>query len=120
VEHFIPTLSNAMGKRVAKITKSALDALAAYDWPGNVRELKNVLEQAIVISPEESITWDLLPETVRSNGNIPLHLPDKERERYLEFVRTYHDANGNITRVAKLLNVSRPTVYSWCRRFGLN
>jgi transcriptional regulator of acetoin/glycerol metabolism len=120
VEHFIPTLSKSMGKRVTKITKSALDALAAYDWPGNVRELKNALEQAIVISPGDSITWDLLPETVRSKGNIPLHLPDKERERYLEFVRTYHDAKGNITKVAKLLNVSRPTVYSWCRRFGLN
>jgi transcriptional regulator of acetoin/glycerol metabolism len=119
-EHFIPVLSKSMGKRVTKITKSALDALVAYDWPGNVRELRNALEQAIVISPGESITWDILPEVVRSEGRIPLHLPDKDRERYLEFVRTYHDANGNITKVAKLLNVSRPTVYSWCKRFGLN
>jgi len=86
----------------------------------NIRELKNALEQAIIICPGETITWDVLPEAIRTNGPIPPHLPEKERERYLEFVRTYYEVEGNITKMAKVLKISRPTVYSWCKKFGLH
>ena len=119
-ESFLTTLSTAMSKSVTKITKSAMDALVAYDWPGNIRELRNSLEQAIIRCPGVTISWELLPESIRNHGPIPADLPQKERERYLEFVRTYQEANGNITEVARVLNISRPTVYSWLKRFGLN
>ena len=120
VEYFISFFSKSMSKRAIPMSKSALDALIAYDWPGNIRELGNALEQAMIISPGETINWDHLPEVIRSQSRVPDYLPEKERERYLDFVRTYHDANGNVTKVARLLNISRPTVYSWCKRFGLN
>lgn len=120
VEHFIEILSQALFKKVDGISPSALDALMAYEWPGNVRELKNTLEQAIVICPGETIIWEALPEQIRNGGAIPAHLSEKDRERYLHFIRAYQESKGNITKLAKLLNVSRPTVYAWRKKLGLN
>ena len=119
-DHFREVLSKALSKTVTDISPSALEALIAYDWPGNIRELRNALERAMVICPGETIAWKDLPEQIRIGGPIPDHLTEKERERYLHFLRSYRESGGNITRVAKMLNVSRPTVYAWRKKLGLN
>jgi PAS domain S-box-containing protein len=51
VEHF----AKAQGKRIDRIPQQVMDALAAYDWPGNVRELQNVIEQAVVTTPNGTL-----------------------------------------------------------------
>ncbi|MBW2608867.1 MAG: sigma-54-dependent Fis family transcriptional regulator [Deltaproteobacteria bacterium] len=120
VKHFIEDLSQSLLKRVEGLSPGIVDALMAYEWPGNVRELKNALEHAMVICPGEMITWEVLPEKIRNGGSVPDHLPEQERGRYLRFVRAFQESKGNITQAAKLLNVSRPTVYAWRKKFGLN
>src|SRR6266566_1713878 len=46
--------------------RRALKLLMDYDWPGNVRELENVVERAVVLSTQERVDMDLLPESIRS------------------------------------------------------
>jgi transcriptional regulator of acetoin/glycerol metabolism len=119
VEYFLESFSRDLPKKVNGISQSALDALMAYEWPGNIRELKNVIEQAIVSCSGETIGWNELPREIRSAIPIPDHIEEKERARYLQFLNAYRETNGNVTRVARALNISRPTVYTWMKRLEL-
>ncbi len=57
------------GKPLRRFTPGAMKLLMDYDWPGNVRELENVVERAVVLSTQELMDADLLPENVRTQGN---------------------------------------------------
>ena len=50
---------------------------------------------------------------------IPIHIPEKERQRYSEFLKAYSQADGNVSKISRILNVSRPTVYAWQKKFGI-
>jgi transcriptional regulator with PAS, ATPase and Fis domain len=117
--HFLEDLSGSVGRSLQGFTDGALHALAAYQWPGNVRELRNVVEQAMVLAPGELITYDSLPDYLVQSLQVPDHVSEEDRSRYLRFVHTYRELDGNISQVAKALNVSRPTVYAWREKFAV-
>src|SRR5271167_705811 len=64
--HFMERYCLENGKPLRQFTASAMKLLMDYDWPGNVRELENVVERAVVLSIQERVDADLLPESVRS------------------------------------------------------
>jgi formate hydrogenlyase transcriptional activator len=51
VEHFVSQIGPDTGKKIAKIPKTVMKQLKAYDWPGNIRELRNVVERSLITSP---------------------------------------------------------------------
>jgi DNA-binding NtrC family response regulator len=66
IERFLLQFCEENGKPPRRFTTNAMKLLIDYDWPGNVRELENAVERAVVLSNQESIDGDLLPDTVRS------------------------------------------------------
>jgi DNA-binding NtrC family response regulator len=64
--HFLERYCKENNKPLRQFTQAALKLLMDYDWPGNVRELENVVERAVVLSTQERVDKDLLPESVRS------------------------------------------------------
>ncbi len=64
--HFMEYFSKENGKPLREFTPAAMKLLMDYDWPGNVRELENVVERAVVLSNQERVDADLLPESLRS------------------------------------------------------
>jgi len=64
--HFLERFCTENTKPLRSFTPSAMKLLMDYDWPGNVRELENVVERAVVLSTQERVDVDLLPESVRS------------------------------------------------------
>jgi DNA-binding NtrC family response regulator len=64
--HFMERYCQENGKPTRQFTPAALKLLMDYDWPGNVRELENVVERAVVLSTQERVDADLLPESLRS------------------------------------------------------
>src|ERR1700756_2174457 len=64
--HFMERYCKENGKTMRQFTQGALKLLMDYDWPGNVRELENVVERAVVLSTQERVDVDLLPENIRS------------------------------------------------------
>src|SRR4029077_11360256 len=64
--HFLARYCQENGKPLRHFPPAALKFLMDYDWPGNVRELENVVERAVVLSTQERVDVDLLPESVRS------------------------------------------------------
>jgi DNA-binding NtrC family response regulator len=66
IERFLVQFCQENGKSPRRFTHGAMKLLMDYDWPGNVRELENVVERAIVLSTQEAMDTDLLPESVRT------------------------------------------------------
>jgi DNA-binding NtrC family response regulator len=64
--HFLERFCLDNAKPVRQFTAAAMKLLMDYDWPGNVRELENVVERAVVLSTQERVDVDLLPESIRS------------------------------------------------------
>src|SRR5713226_1892321 len=64
--HFLERYCLENAKPLRQFTPGALKLLMDYDWPGNVRELENVVERAVVLSTQERVDVDLLPESIRS------------------------------------------------------
>jgi transcriptional regulator of acetoin/glycerol metabolism len=102
-------------REVNEIAQDALHRLQEYRWPGNVRELKNAIEHAFVTVADNCITlWDLPPEVQRpsqktsspSTSSSPLDTTEEIRIR-----EALQQAHGNKTEAAKLLGVSRVTLW---------
>jgi DNA-binding NtrC family response regulator len=66
VARFLGQFCRENGKPLCGFTQGAMKLLMDYDWPGNVRELENAVERAVVLSNQQTIDADLLPESVRT------------------------------------------------------
>jgi DNA-binding NtrC family response regulator len=64
--HFLDYFSKENNKPLREFTPAAMKLMMDYDWPGNVRELENVVERAVVLSTQERVDVDLLPESLCS------------------------------------------------------
>ena len=79
LDHFLRKFCEENGRPLTRFTPAALKLLVDYEWPGNVRELENVVERAVVLSSQELMDIDLLPESVRTKeivGGVRLHLSE--------------------------------------------
>ena len=62
VTHFLKKFSTKIGKPIDSVSQEAMNALEAYHWPGNIRELENTIERAVILTQEEALTMNDLPE----------------------------------------------------------
>lgn len=67
-DHFVRRYREQYGKAIEGISREAMDLLMKYDYPGNVRELENVIERAVVLSRDETLTTDDLPAPLRGQS----------------------------------------------------
>jgi transcriptional regulator with PAS, ATPase and Fis domain len=128
VNHFIRLFNRRPARKspVDGIEASALEALQRYSWPGNVRELAAAIESAFTFGVSPKITLEDLPETItgehRAAGpGCNLQLPVVtmvEAEREL-IQRALQLAEGNKTRTAQLLGVSRKQLYAKITKYRL-
>ncbi|MEW6613412.1 MAG: sigma-54-dependent transcriptional regulator [Pseudomonadota bacterium] len=123
VRHFADAVCAAMGRPLMDISAAAMQALTAYDWPGNIRELENVIERSVVLSREAEIGLHNLPAHIRApHGReqppaaMPSDLPGMER---LAVVQALEKTQGNQSRAAQLLGISRKQLRTKMKNFGL-
>ena len=98
----------------------AIDAIEAHSWPGNVRELENVIRRAVIMTEGATIKADDVGISTGANAVSMLNLrqvrEDAERNAVLGVLGR---VNGNLSKAAELLGISRPTLYDLMHRFGL-
>ncbi len=126
VEHFLRVYCEEMGVPLKPLESGALDRLAQYPWPGNVRELSNEIRRAVALSPQR-ITVESLSERVRSalsgpsfDWDVPKPLKEvvEEVEKTM-IARELGRQNGNKTRAAEVLGLSRLGLRNKMQRYGL-
>ncbi|MFP5264101.1 MAG: sigma-54-dependent transcriptional regulator [Blastocatellia bacterium] len=123
-ELFLRRYSLKYDKPVRGVSQAALSLLSRYDWPGNVRELESVIERAILFCQEDKIGPEHLPEHIQAARasrfvcEIPPYLTLEEIEREV-IEQTLERTGNNIKKTAEILNVHRPTLYRWLKKFGI-
>lgn len=133
--HFLARFARQYKKDVAEMTPGCLRILMESPWPGNVRELENVMERAVLLSKgplmdETAVSFPDRGSAVRETETTystavlkPLRVlsreqaKDREREAVLVALET---AAGNKSRAAKLLGISRSSLYNKLRDFALD
>lgn len=149
VDYFLNRFSRELGKQVTQISPDAMELLLAYTWPGNLRELQSSLKHAVVEATGPVIMRDFLPDSVRRfQGGPPAvtsSVPVASKDELLQFIhqriragtenlydeviqrteRTLlseivHHVDGNISRAATILGISRSTLRLKLAALGIN
>ena len=116
---FLLRFSDELKKPLKGFTPEAVEALTSYGWPGNVRELENRIKRAVVMAEGRYVTPENLElQAAAASDAATLKASRDHREK--ELVRlAMEKAEGNVTRAASYLGVSRPTLYQLLARYGI-
>ena len=125
VKVFTEEASKEHNKKINMITKDAMNALMNYGWPGNVRELKNSIENIVIFAPSDTIDVNILPDNIRNfdrgestiNFKIGTTLDQIELEAIQQ---TLLSVDGNRTKAAEILGISRRTLQRKLKEFGID
>jgi DNA-binding NtrC family response regulator len=124
VKAFLDEFSRENNKQVRELTPEALNVLLAYDWPGNVRELRNAIEQMVVLARAERLTVRDLPAAIRGSADLTkinvvrAGMTVEEAERQL-IVQALKETEGNRTKAAQKIGISRRTLHRKLKEFGI-
>ena len=113
INHFIKKISSRENVAQKSISDKAVDLLKKYDWPGNIRELENLTERLIIISKNNEITVQDLPHEIIEKVNTE---EDKLSEKE-KIINSLKKSSGNKTKAAKILGISRKTLYNWINKY---
>ena len=135
-ESFLAHHGRRYGRSGLSLSEAAKSALTTHVWPGNVRELLNCVERAVMLSPDDEISPDALglaSTGAATAGTLPgacggahagaFTLPDEgidiEQVESRLIEQALEKSNGNVTRAARLLKLSRDTMRYRMEKFGL-
>jgi PAS domain S-box-containing protein len=122
-QSFIRRNAVSSGKKILGLTPDALEVLTEYAWPGNVRELRNAIEYAFVLCQSGGIGTKHLPHKIAHGAPDPQGtcqldpLCVKDRE---DLVQVLRQAGGNQSKAARMLGVSRVTIWKRMKKFGID
>lgn len=129
IEYHLKRLSGVMGKVVTRIAPKALQIFNSYHWPGNIRELVNVLENAMIMSRDETISVSDLPNhLIHGEGGLDSHQLDRQVGNYNDakegFEKIYFQAllkqtELNISKAAQSAGISRQHLHLKLKKLGL-
>jgi len=133
--HFIKLLNAQLGKNIKEISPEVMRAFLKYSWPGNVRQLKNCIEGAMnaVTERDEILLPHHLPQYLKFHTHqnkytlkaqrgysrsmdIFSEIEQREKEKIIEALSK---TNGNITKAASLLGLSRQNLQYRIKKYGL-
>ena len=122
VEHFLKKYCDQNEREPKYISANSLGLLMNYSWPGNVRELENVIERAVLMSSGSEINPEVYPaETDGEDNPLPLHQATREVTENVErqkIMEALQKAEGNRSRAARLLGISRATLYEKLKTYN--
>ncbi len=120
-EYFIRKFNKKLGKAVRGIDALVQKRFLAYNWPGNVRELENIIERLVLIAKDEIITYDGMPEDLRTIISTSRPLPEEmSHKQFRDIIKNQmgeiekkviaqalDECGGNVTKAASQLGLSR-------------
>ena len=120
LEHFIHLFNKRFRKEILGLSHEAERALLSYSWPGNIRELEHALEHAFILCQGDTLTSEHLPPEIRERSSPRTPFPKEEAALGAEeTLQALNRTDGNKAKAARLLGVSRPTLYRKIRDLKL-
>jgi two-component system NtrC family response regulator len=119
-KHFLHLFSREMNPNVRGFSQGALDAINDWKWPGNVRELENRMKRAVIMADGKLITAEDLDLPSQEGDALPINLKAAREEADRRVIRqALARTESNISSAARLLGISRPTLYDLLKQYGL-
>ncbi len=123
-DHFLDLFNLQMRKQICGVSPAVSDLLAGYSWPGNIRELKHAIEHAFILCRGPQIELEHLPLELRSISSdtfpVSIALSSKNSMSKADLEQALAHAGGNKAKAARVLGVSRQTIYRKLVEYGLN
>lgn len=128
IERIIHKLHKRYRQAPQQLCPELLQRLLAHDWPGNLRELDNLMQVACLMADgDPELNWQHLPDTIQAQlnqaGETNSQMMASESELSLmvnaNIVSSFHRFEGNVSRCAKHLGISRNTLYRKLKALGL-
>ena len=117
--HFLGIQCSRYGRELKGFAPQALDLLAGHQWPGNVRELEHAVERAVLMASGNQIEAEDLGLQHDPSGTAPLDEMTLEQAERLLIERALRRHDGNVSRTARALGLSRSALYRRLQRHGL-
>jgi len=120
--HFLHQYAPAMNSGVRGFAPDALQAIDEGRWPGNVRELENRIKRAVIMADGKLVTRDDLDMAAAGDGGEEAYLNlrgAREAADRVAIRRAMTQSEGNISLAAKLLGISRPTLYDLLKQYQM-
>ena len=117
VQHLIQRYSLKTGKNILGATPAAIGKMTAYTWPGNVRELSDAIEYAAALCSRTYIDIEDLPAPICRSAEI---MDNADLEKRAELIRALRQTGGNRSEAARILGVSRVTIWKQINKFGID
>jgi DNA-binding NtrC family response regulator len=123
IEYFIKRLNQKYSRNIKGVSEGVLTSIYQYDFPGNIRELENLLEGIIAVSPpdkeiivEKDLKAHLLWHEKKASEHMLLSLEKLEKFALEQALR---ESQGNKSKAAEILGISRDTLYRKLKQFGI-
>jgi transcriptional regulator with PAS, ATPase and Fis domain len=122
LSHFLGVFNRKYSRDIASVSESVRDILYRHEWPGNIRELRNCIERAVIFCDSHELREEHLPAQymkLRDQG-----FPDSLESIYEKLSRqriseALAKSSGEKQKAAKLLNISRKTLYNRMKKLGM-
>lgn len=119
-KHFVSRFAREMNPSIKGMSTNALTAIDSWPWPGNVRELENRVKRAVIMAEGKFVTADDLDFGDEDECDLLLNLKAaREASDRKAIKRAISRTEGNISSAAKLLGISRPTLYDLLKQYDL-
>lgn len=106
-------------KKVSDFTPAAATAIEAYEWPGNIRELENKIKRAVIMTDGKKV--DTIDLGLTEESELSINLRAVRQNAEIGAIKTaLAITDGNMSACAKLLGITRPTLYDLMNRHGLS
>jgi two-component system response regulator HydG len=121
VRHFLEIYCKKYNKPEKEISQAALKRLGKYHWPGNVRELQHAVERVIIMNDAKEILPEDFYFSVQDvkEDDVKLNNFDLEEAEKLLIIKAISKYNGNLTKAAKELGLTRASLYRRLEKYGL-
>ena len=122
VEHFLDKVARKLKRSVKTLSPAALQKLMIYSWPGNVRELENMIECAVVMTPEEVIPEEMIILPGQEMGEtafktLKASKQDFEKNYLIQLMKI---SRGNVSQASKLAGKYRADLYELLEKYRIN
>jgi two-component system NtrC family response regulator len=119
---FLNRFNKEYGKNLRGFSPEAMQAIESYAWPGNVRELESKIKRAVIMTDGILVECEDLDISIsESTDTAPLNLKQiREEAECKAILRALQHSNQSISDTAKLLGITRPTLYSMFEKYNIH
>ena len=124
-DYFLRVSNKKLGKEVKDFSPAVWEVFQSYHWPGNIRELQNVIQRAVLLSDGDEVPLKVLPAEIREPqqvlaGNVETTTISKAEFEKEQILKALKSTNYNKSKAAKLLQVTRKTLYNRISHYDLD